>query len=56
MKKKECPSCAMEIDEDAKVCPICSYEFTEGHPAGYRWLAILLVVTFLLSALYYLFV
>jgi RNA polymerase subunit RPABC4/transcription elongation factor Spt4 len=29
MKKKECPSCAMEIPEEAKVCPICGYEFPE---------------------------
>src|ERR1700754_4566284 len=54
MAKKECPSCAMEIDADAKVCPICSYEFTEGHSSGSRWLAILLITAFLLSAFYYL--
>lgn len=52
MKKKECPSCAMDIDADAKVCPICSYEFTEGHSSTNRWLAILLVIAFLLSFLY----
>jgi len=55
MKKKECPSCAMEVNGNAKVCPICSYEFTEGHSSGNRWLAILLVIAFLLSALYYVF-
>src|ERR1700755_2207899 len=49
MKKKECPSCAMEVDADAKVCPICGYEFTEGHSAGSRWLAILLIVAILLG-------
>ena len=27
MKKKECPSCAMEIDWNAKTCPVCGYEF-----------------------------
>jgi rRNA maturation endonuclease Nob1 len=27
MSKKECPSCAMEIDSKEKVCPICGYEF-----------------------------
>jgi RNA polymerase subunit RPABC4/transcription elongation factor Spt4 len=56
MKKKECPSCAMEIDADAKVCPICSYEFTEGHSGSSRLLAILLIIAFLLGAFYFLFV
>ncbi len=27
MKQKECPSCAMMVDKDAEVCPICGYEF-----------------------------
>jgi len=51
MKTKECPSCAMEIDTKSKECPICGYEFGEIS-SGYKWLAILLVVVFLL----YLFV
>lgn len=55
MKKKECPSCAMEVDADAKTCPICSYEFTQGHSSTNRWLAILLIIAFLLSAFYVLF-
>ncbi|HZY80269.1 MAG TPA: hypothetical protein VFE50_12145 [Cyclobacteriaceae bacterium] len=55
MKKKECPSCAMEVDADANVCPICSYEFTQGHSTSYRWLAILLIVAILLSVLYAIF-
>lgn len=43
MKKKECPSCAMDIDEDAAACPICGYEFTR--PGGTtRWVAIGLLV------------
>jgi len=55
MKKIECPSCAMEVDADSKVCPICSYEFTTGHPSGRRWLAIVLVLAFLLSFFYVVF-
>jgi RNA polymerase subunit RPABC4/transcription elongation factor Spt4 len=43
MKKKECPSCAMEIDRDSKVCPICQYEFPPQQ-TGLRWLAILLAL------------
>ena len=51
MKTKECPSCAMEIEAKAKVCPICQYEFAET-AIGYKWIAILLIIVFLL----YLFV
>jgi RNA polymerase subunit RPABC4/transcription elongation factor Spt4 len=27
MKTKECPGCAVEVDANAEVCPICGYEF-----------------------------
>jgi RNA polymerase subunit RPABC4/transcription elongation factor Spt4 len=38
MKKKECPSCAMEIDAKSKECPVCGYEFpTSG---ALKWLAL----------------
>ena len=47
MKKKECPSCAMEVDADSKECPVCGYEFT-GYPTSYKWIAILLILVFLL--------
>lgn len=47
MKKKECPSCAMEVDAKSKECPICGYEFTD-FSAGYKWVAILLIILFLL--------
>lgn len=46
MKKKECPSCAMEIDANAKVCPICQYEFAE-YSSGMKWVAILLIALIL---------
>lgn len=29
MEKKECPGCAMEVDREAEVCPICGYEFPQ---------------------------
>lgn len=48
MKKKECPSCAMEIDASAKVCPICSYEFA-AYPASVKWIALLLALLFLVT-------
>jgi len=46
--KKECPSCAMEIDKSAKRCPICDYEFPGSNPIN-KWVAIFLVLVFLLS-------
>lgn len=51
MKKKECPSCAMEIDKSAKSCPICGYEF----PSIDIWLkmvALLLILLFLYMLIY----
>lgn len=46
MKKKECPSCAMEIDAKSKACPICNYEFAENNYA-LRWIAFLMALLFL---------
>lgn len=40
--KKECPSCAMEIDELEKICPICGYEFPRTNPV-YTWIAVILL-------------
>lgn len=50
-KKKECPSCAMEIDEDEKTCPICGYEFPGIQPV-YQWIALLLILIFLLFLIF----
>ena len=47
MKQKECPSCAMMIDESAKVCPVCNYEFTKPNRL-YQIIAIVLIVIFVL--------
>lgn len=44
---KECPSCAMEVEVDSKVCPICQYEFP-SQPKSIQWVAILLILAFLL--------
>ncbi|NJM26709.1 MAG: hypothetical protein HC859_15755 [Bacteroidia bacterium] len=51
MKKKECPSCAMEVEAGAKECPVCGYEFT-GFSAGTKWVAIALVTLFLVYLLW----
>jgi RNA polymerase subunit RPABC4/transcription elongation factor Spt4 len=47
VKKKECPSCAMQVDAKEKVCPFCSYEFTE-HSSGIKWIGLILAVLLLL--------
>lgn len=47
MKKKECPSCAMEIDSNATTCPICGYEFPTQNKI-YTWVAILLLIVILM--------
>ncbi|MEQ8338323.1 MAG: zinc ribbon domain-containing protein [Cyclobacteriaceae bacterium] len=47
MKKKECPSCAMDVDASAKECPICNYEFND-HPVSYKWIAFILALLLLL--------
>ena len=46
MKKKECPSCAMQIDADSRQCPVCNYEFPPAN-RGLKWAAILLALLFL---------
>ncbi|HEY9489309.1 MAG TPA: zinc ribbon domain-containing protein [Chryseosolibacter sp.] len=46
MKKKECPSCAMEIDANAKRCPVCDYEFPTNN-VTLKWAAVLLALLFL---------
>ncbi|MDV3307435.1 MAG: hypothetical protein LOY03_01280 [Cyclobacteriaceae bacterium] len=47
MAKKECPSCAMEVDAKSRTCPICGYEFpTRSNML--KWVAIALVLLLLL--------
>lgn len=50
MKKIECPSCAVEVDEDNDVCPICGYDFPK-QPLTVKvgvWILILLMFLWLL--------
>ena len=47
--KKECPGCAVAIDADADVCPICGYEFPK-QPLSVQimaWVMIVLLVWWL---------
>jgi predicted amidophosphoribosyltransferase len=50
MKTKECPSCAMEIDPESKICPICGYEFP-GYSSSTKLIALLLALLFLVMAI-----
>lgn len=49
MRKKECPSCAMQVDSKLEICPVCEYEFPDNAGSGaYRTvIAILLLILFL---------
>ena len=47
MKTKECPSCAMDIDDGAQQCPICQYEFPVVKKTRI-WLAFVLAILLLL--------
>lgn len=51
MSKKECPSCAMEIDSKATICPICAYEFPAKR-FGLTITAILLLVLIIFYVIY----
>jgi len=49
MEKIECPSCAVEVDKENDVCPICGYEFPK-QSLSFKigvWILILLVLTWL---------
>jgi hypothetical protein len=49
MKKKECPSCAMDIDAASKECPICGYAFP-GYTTTTKLVALMLALLFLLGS------
>jgi RNA polymerase subunit RPABC4/transcription elongation factor Spt4 len=46
MKKKECPSCAMEVDAKATICPVCGYEF----PVQNKIYILVAIILLILSA------
>jgi len=47
MAKKECPSCAVDIEKEYDVCTICGYEFPK-QKSSMKYLAIILVILFTL--------
>ena len=46
MQKRECPSCAVEIDKREQVCPICGYELPQ-QKNNIKWIALFLALLFL---------
>ena len=51
MKKKECPSCAMEVDAKSIECPVCGYEFP-ARKGAFQWVALLLALMFIVYLIY----
>jgi predicted amidophosphoribosyltransferase len=47
-KEKECPSCAMNISKDEKVCPVCGYEFPSQSPVFIAAVVIMILIIILL--------
>ena len=47
MPRKECPSCAVEIQQNEVVCPICGYEFPQ-RKSWPRWIAALVLILILI--------
>jgi RNA polymerase subunit RPABC4/transcription elongation factor Spt4 len=46
--KKECPNCAVEVPKGSQRCPVCSYEFPRPKSNLFKWIAIILILLFLI--------
>jgi predicted amidophosphoribosyltransferase len=49
LKKMECPSCAMEIDRNSKICSVCGYEFPERNKLS----GFIIILMLILMILYF---
>lgn len=49
MEKKECPGCAVEVNSEAEVCPICGYEFPRQSKSIQimAWVMVVLIILWL---------
>ena len=47
-KKKECPNCAVDVPKGSLRCPICGYEFPQPKSGVFKWIAIILIILFLI--------
>jgi RNA polymerase subunit RPABC4/transcription elongation factor Spt4 len=52
--KKECPNCAVDVPKDRQRCPICGYEFPQPKSRLFTWIAIILILLFLIPLIRYL--
>lgn len=50
-EKKECPGCAVQVDADSEVCPICGYEFPK-QTLGVKIMAWIMIVLLLVWFLF----
>ena len=43
---KECPSCALDVERDAELCPYCHYEFPQQKSTtkAMAWIMALLLI------------
>ena len=44
---KECPNCAVDIADDAEICPICKYDFPKKAVFPWKPVALVLLVILL---------
>lgn len=51
MAMRECPSCGLEVEAEAEVCPYCGYEFPESR-TGFGPMAWLFVALMLLPVIW----
>lgn len=49
--KRECPNCAVEVPKHGERCPVCGYEFPRPKSGTFKWVAIILILLFLIPAL-----
>jgi uncharacterized integral membrane protein len=54
MRKKECPSCAIEVIEPAATCPVCGYEFPRER-RGATWVVVVLILILILILIFLLY-
>lgn len=52
--KRECPNCAVEVPEESQRCYICGYEFPQPKSKLSKWVAILLIIIFLIPLVVFL--
>jgi len=45
LSQKECPSCAVKIDKNLTVCPVCGYEFPQ-QKSTVKWIAVVMALLF----------